>query len=91
VTSAKHQRSARRCAGARFPRTQIITPFNIYFNAKLIWQKHEFWRLLTNFFYFGNLGECFAGRQAGRQAGDWAVRKMAANIFHASSALSALP
>ncbi|EFN59175.1 hypothetical protein CHLNCDRAFT_19312 [Chlorella variabilis] len=36
---------------------EIITPFNIYFNAKLIWQKHEFWRLFTNFFYFGTLGE----------------------------------
>ncbi|KAI3433463.1 hypothetical protein D9Q98_003276 [Chlorella vulgaris] len=35
---------------------EIITPFNIYFNSKLIWQKHEFWRLLTNFFFFGNLG-----------------------------------
>ena len=36
----------------------MITPFNIYFNARLIWQKHEFWRLFTNFFYFGNLGGC---------------------------------
>ncbi len=35
---------------------QIITPFNIYFNAKLIWQQHEYWRLFTNFFYFGSLG-----------------------------------
>lgn len=35
---------------------EIITPFNIYFNAKLIWQQHEYWRLFTNFFYFGSLG-----------------------------------
>ena len=35
---------------------QIITPFHIYFNFKLIWQKREVWRLATNFFYFGNLG-----------------------------------
>ena len=34
---------------------QIITPFNIYFNARLIFQKYELWRLLTNFCYFGNL------------------------------------
>lgn len=35
---------------------EIITPFNVYFNAKLICQKFELWRLLTNFFFFGNLG-----------------------------------
>lgn len=35
---------------------EIITNFNIYFNSRLIWQKHEYWRLLTNFFYFGSLG-----------------------------------
>ena len=39
-----------------FAAPQIITPFNIYFNAKLIWQQHEYWRLFTNFFYFGSLG-----------------------------------
>ena len=36
---------------------QLITPFNIYFNSRLIVQKQELWRLLTNFFYFGSLGE----------------------------------
>jgi hypothetical protein len=36
---------------------QIITPFNVYFNAQLIFKKGEVWRLLTNFFFFGNLGE----------------------------------
>jgi hypothetical protein len=37
--------------------TQIITPFNVYFNSHLIFKKGEIWRLLTNFFFFGNLGE----------------------------------
>ena len=36
---------------------QIITPFTIYFNARFIYQKWELWRLLTNFMYFGSLGE----------------------------------
>ncbi|GAX83467.1 hypothetical protein CEUSTIGMA_g10892.t1 [Chlamydomonas eustigma] len=34
---------------------EIITPFNVYFNTKLIMQG-QLWRLLTNFFFFGNLG-----------------------------------
>lgn len=34
---------------------EIITPYNVYFNSKLI-MKGEVWRLLTNFFFFGNLG-----------------------------------
>lgn len=34
----------------------IITPYHIYFNAWLILQKLEIWRLFTNFFYFGSLG-----------------------------------
>lgn len=35
---------------------EVITPFNVYFNARLIFQKLELWRLLTNFLYFGSLG-----------------------------------
>ncbi|KAF5830261.1 Derlin [Dunaliella salina] len=35
---------------------EIITPYNVYFNTKLIFKKGEVWRLLTNFFFFGNLG-----------------------------------
>lgn len=35
---------------------QVITPYHIYFNAWLILQKMELWRLLTNFFFFGSLG-----------------------------------
>lgn len=35
---------------------EIITPFNLYFNPKSIFEKGEVWRLVTNFCYFGNLG-----------------------------------
>lgn len=36
---------------------QIITPYNMYFNAWLLLQKLELWRLFTNFFFFfGSLG-----------------------------------
>lgn len=35
---------------------EVITPFNVYFNSRLIFQKLELWRLLTNFLYFGSLG-----------------------------------
>ncbi|KAL3149109.1 hypothetical protein ABBQ32_001949 [Trebouxia sp. C0010 RCD-2024] len=34
----------------------VISPFNIYFNARLIFQKGEVWRLLTTFMFFGSLG-----------------------------------
>eukprot|EP00958_Prasinococcus_capsulatus_P013453 scaffold1388_cov390-Prasinococcus_capsulatus_cf.AAC.3 len=34
----------------------IISPFSVYFNARLIFYKFELWRLLTNFFFFGSLG-----------------------------------
>jgi len=36
--------------------SQIISPFYLYFNSKLIFLKHEYWRLATNFLYFGNVG-----------------------------------
>ncbi len=36
--------------------TQVVSPANIYFNPVFIWRKHEYWRLFTNFFYFGQLG-----------------------------------
>lgn len=36
---------------------QIMSPFHVYFNWKLIMQRRELWRLFTNFFFFGNLGE----------------------------------
>ena len=34
----------------------MISPFYLYFNSKLILYKHEYWRLLTNFLSFGNVG-----------------------------------
>lgn len=34
---------------------QVISPFNIYYNTRLIYQNHEYWRLATNFFFYGNL------------------------------------
>lgn len=42
----------------RAPRPQVISPFHIYFNARLIWKKMELWRLLSNFCYFGPMSEC---------------------------------
>jgi hypothetical protein len=36
---------------------QVISPYSVYFNAKLIFQRFQLWRLFTNFFYFGHLGE----------------------------------
>ena len=47
---------------------QIITPYNVYFNSKLI-MKGEVWRLLTNFFFFGNLGAMLAGASGVPQQG----------------------
>ncbi len=44
------------CADDCLHASQIITPYHIYFNAWLILQKLEVWRLLSNFFYFGSLG-----------------------------------
>lgn len=35
---------------------QVISDFSIYFNARLIFLQGEFWRLFTNFLFFGNLG-----------------------------------
>ena len=76
---------------------QIITPFNVYFNAKLICQKFELWRLLTNFFFFGNLGE--AGQptwgtqhsEAFRAASVRSIRHACIQAMHASARLSQTP
>eukprot|EP00897_Mesotaenium_endlicherianum_P010138 jgi/Mesen1/9152/ME000587S08645 len=35
---------------------EVISPLSVYFNAKLIFQKFQIWRLFTNFFFFGNIG-----------------------------------
>ncbi|KAG0624832.1 hypothetical protein M758_2G007400 [Ceratodon purpureus] len=34
---------------------EVITPFDVYLNSKLIIKDFEVWRLITNFFYFGKL------------------------------------
>lgn len=31
----------------------IISPFTLYYNYELIVQKHQYWRLLSSFFFFG--------------------------------------
>ena len=31
----------------------VVSPFSLYFNYKLIFYKGQLWRLLTNFFFFG--------------------------------------
>lgn len=35
---------------------EIISPFSVYFNARLIFRKLQLWRLFTNFFFFGHMG-----------------------------------
>ena len=34
----------------------MISPFTVYFNARLIFRELQLWRLVTNFFFFGSLG-----------------------------------
>ena len=33
---------------------EICSPLLLYYNNELIFKKYQFWRLFTNFFYFGN-------------------------------------
>lgn len=35
---------------------QIISPYNLYLNPKLVVQQWEIWRLITNFLYFRRMG-----------------------------------
>ena len=35
----------------------IVTPFRLYFNPTLIFKQLQFWRLVTNFMFFGTVGE----------------------------------
>mmetsp|Transcript_29281 Transcript_29281/g.95433 ORF Transcript_29281/g.95433 Transcript_29281/m.95433 type:complete len:218 (+) Transcript_29281:139-792(+) len=35
---------------------ELISPFSVYFNTHLIFTKYQVWRLVANFFYFGQLG-----------------------------------
>jgi hypothetical protein len=39
---------------ARLP--QIISPYHLYLNPKLVVQHYEIWRLVTNFLYFRKMG-----------------------------------
>mmetsp|Transcript_35178 Transcript_35178/g.48979 ORF Transcript_35178/g.48979 Transcript_35178/m.48979 type:complete len:245 (+) Transcript_35178:160-894(+) len=32
---------------------ELVSPFSLYFSATLIFNKGQFWRLMTNFFFFG--------------------------------------
>lgn len=35
---------------------EVISPFSVYFNARLIITRLQLWRLVTNFFFFGQIG-----------------------------------
>jgi len=35
---------------------EVISPFTVYFNLKLITEKLQLWRLISSFLFFGNLG-----------------------------------
>uniref|UniRef100_A0A7S0Y8K7 Derlin n=1 Tax=Polytomella parva TaxID=51329 RepID=A0A7S0Y8K7_9CHLO len=37
----------------------LISEYNIYFYAPLIYEEHEYWRFFTNFLFFGKLGPDF--------------------------------
>jgi Derlin-2/3 len=37
----------------------IASPLNLYLNHTLIWQRGQYWRLLTNFLYFGPMDISF--------------------------------
>lgn len=34
----------------------VVSPFHLYLNFNLIFNRHEYWRLITNFCYFGKFG-----------------------------------
>jgi Derlin-2/3 len=34
----------------------LVSPFSLYFNLRLVMVKLQVWRLVTNFFFFGALG-----------------------------------
>ena len=31
----------------------LLSPFSLYFSLPMIVQRHQYWRLVTNFFFFG--------------------------------------
>jgi hypothetical protein len=42
--------------GVRVFPAQIISPYHLYLNPKLVVQQYEIWRLVTNFLYFRKMG-----------------------------------
>ena len=34
----------------------VVSPFSLYFNWRLIFQRGQVWRLVTNFLFFGQIG-----------------------------------
>ena len=38
---------------------ELVSPFSLYFNLRLVFVKLQLWRLVTNFFFFGALGVDF--------------------------------
>jgi len=34
---------------------ELVTPYDLYFNPYLVFQHHQWWRLLTNYLFFGTL------------------------------------
>ncbi|KAK6917306.1 Derlin [Dillenia turbinata] len=42
----------------------IISPYHLYLNPKLVVKQYQFWRLITNFLYFRRMENSFRGRTA---------------------------
>jgi Derlin-2/3 len=38
---------------------QIISPYHLYLNPRLVVKQYQFWRLVTNFLYFRKMGKIF--------------------------------
>ncbi|CAG9461720.1 unnamed protein product [Pedinophyceae sp. YPF-701] len=34
----------------------ILTPYRLYYSTRAVFKRHEYWRLITNFLFFGKLG-----------------------------------
>ncbi|AQK61556.1 derlin2 [Zea mays] len=43
---------------------EIISPYHLYLNPKLVVQHYEIWRLVTNFLYFRKMGLCLEQAQS---------------------------
>jgi len=71
------QRSVRSVASLRPAlrlRAQLISPFTVYYNTRLIFREFQLWRLVTNFLFFGSLGarreRALLRARAGEAGGD---------------------